>query len=183
LTEQAHAAEAVVYVNVDETALERAVARRFGNVVNLPQECPVARGFYERIPRRDSHGHVTLGPRAPLGGSRRDSKAPVSEAVPASGYASVEGGAGPGAACRLSVWGCTVSPHWHPMLKERSRTHGGCVLNRMGPGKCVASVLCTLVLELPCPFQNYHVVHGRYCAYCFNGRRASKFRHVRTSCV
>ena len=47
-------------MNVDETALERVVPRRFGNVINLPQERPVTRAFYERIPRRDSHGHVTL---------------------------------------------------------------------------------------------------------------------------
>ncbi len=49
----------VVFVNLDETAVSFAIARRAGNVVKCPRGG--ARDIhYERIARRESHGHLTL---------------------------------------------------------------------------------------------------------------------------
>ena len=49
-----------VVVNIDETAVERVVPNRYGNVVRLSRDTRSAALVYERITRRESHGHVTL---------------------------------------------------------------------------------------------------------------------------
>ena len=51
---------AVLVVNLDETAVARVVAHRRGHVV--VRRCPEASsaGHYERISRRESHGHITV---------------------------------------------------------------------------------------------------------------------------
>ena len=46
-------------VNIDETALPRAIARRPGHVLRRPRGETAAK-LFERISRQDSHGHVTL---------------------------------------------------------------------------------------------------------------------------
>ena len=50
----------LVFMNLDETSVERLVPHRFGNVVRVPREGPGAGAVYERISRRDTHGHLTL---------------------------------------------------------------------------------------------------------------------------
>ena len=50
----------LVFINLDETSVERLVPHRFGNVVRVPREGPGAAAVYERISRRDTHGHLTL---------------------------------------------------------------------------------------------------------------------------
>ncbi len=49
-----------VVVNVDETAVERLVPHRRGHVLPSQPDRAAVAGLYERIARRDSHGHVTL---------------------------------------------------------------------------------------------------------------------------
>lgn len=46
-------------INLDETALPRAIARRPGHVLRLPRGHAGAR-LFERIGRQESHGHATL---------------------------------------------------------------------------------------------------------------------------
>ncbi len=50
----------VVVINVDETAVERLVPHRRGHVLSASAHSVVTGRLYERIARRDSHGHVTL---------------------------------------------------------------------------------------------------------------------------
>ena len=50
----------LVFINLDETSVERLVPHRFGNVVRVPREGAGAAAVYERISRRDTHGHLTL---------------------------------------------------------------------------------------------------------------------------
>ena len=47
-------------VNMDETAVERLIPHRQGNSVVFRPMSVAAGHVYERIARRDSHGHVTL---------------------------------------------------------------------------------------------------------------------------
>jgi hypothetical protein len=56
----AYAADDVVMVNMDETAVESLIPHRQGNSVVFRPMSVAAGHVYERIARRDSHGHVTL---------------------------------------------------------------------------------------------------------------------------
>ena len=50
----------LVFINLDETFVERLAPHRFGNVVRVPREGPGAAAVYERISGRGAHGHLTL---------------------------------------------------------------------------------------------------------------------------
>ena len=52
--------EDVVMLNIDETAVERLIPHRQGNSIVFRPLSVAAAQVYERIARRDSHGHVTL---------------------------------------------------------------------------------------------------------------------------
>ena len=59
LQEHVLAGRNVVLVNMDETSISFAEARRAGHVANLPRGRAEA-AVYERIGRRETHGHMTL---------------------------------------------------------------------------------------------------------------------------
>jgi len=50
----------LVFITLDKTSVERLVPRWFGNVLRVPRAGPGAAAVYERISRRDTHGHLTL---------------------------------------------------------------------------------------------------------------------------
>jgi hypothetical protein len=50
----------LVFITLDKTSVERLVPRWFGNVLCVPRAGLGAAAVYERISRRDTHGHLTL---------------------------------------------------------------------------------------------------------------------------
>ena len=60
LVRTAFAEDEVVLLNIDETAVERLIPHRQGNCLVFRPLSAAAAQVYERIARRDSHGHVTL---------------------------------------------------------------------------------------------------------------------------
>ena len=52
--------ERTVVVNLDETAVERAIARRPGHVLGSGRRGAARELLYERVGRSESHGHLTL---------------------------------------------------------------------------------------------------------------------------
>ena len=49
-----------MYINLDETAIERLIGRRHGNVVVCSSSSPHHTLLHERLRRQDTHGHLTL---------------------------------------------------------------------------------------------------------------------------